>query len=361
MSDQQHIIDDKITFRELLLRMVSWLQMLRRKWKLILLFSVVGAILGALVAMIKKPVYTAETSFVLEETNAMGGMGGMSGIASLLGINLGSLGSANGLFQGENILELYRSQSMLAQTLLSPFPQATGGGFLIDRYIQFNKLDKKWSDEVDFSQLDFHKERDSFTVQQDSVVREIIKEIKKRNLEVGKPDRKLSIIRIAVRSKDEAFAKVFNETLVKNVNEFYYQTKTKKTGENLEILQHQTDSVRQVLNQSLERYAAVQDLTPNPNPLLQKATVEARRSQVDVQASLAVYEEMVKNLEIAKINHRNNSPLIQIIDSPRYPLEEARIKLGMGIVVGAAIFFLLALFYIYLSGLFHENFREKKE
>ena len=361
MSDQQHIIDDKITFRELLLRMVSWIQIFRAKWKLILLLSVVGAVLGALASVIKKPVYTAETSFVLEETNTMGGMGGMSGIASLLGINLGSLGSANGLFQGENILELYRSESMLAQTLLSPSSEAESDRFLIERYIQFNKLDKKWSNKVDFSQLDFHKERDSFTVQQDSVVREIIKEIKKRNLEVGKPDRKLSIIKIAVRSKDEAFAKMFNETLVKNVNEFYYQTKTKKTGENLEILQYQTDSVRQVLNQSLEKYAAVQDLIPNPNPLLQKATVEARRSQVDVQASLAVYEEMVKNLEIAKINHRNNSPLIQIIDSPRYPLEEARIKLGVGMVVGAAIFFLLALFYIYLSGLFHANFREEKE
>ncbi len=96
----------------------------------------------------------------------------------------------------------------------------------------------------------------------------------------------------------------------------------------------------------------VQDQVPNPNPLLLRGTVEAKSSQVDVQASIAVYEEIVKNLEIAKINHRNNSPLIQIIDSPRFPLEESRIKLGVGVVVGAFLFFILAIFYIYLTTLY---------
>jgi hypothetical protein len=261
------------------------------------------------------------------------------------------LGSGNGLFEGDNIMELYRSGSMLAKTLLTPFEEGDSTYLLIDRYIDFNKLEEKWSDEVDFSKLDFGRDREGFSVKQDSVVKEIVKEIKKNNLIVDKPDRKLSIIKVVIQSKDEPFSKVFNERLVENVNEFYYLTKTKKTGENLAILQMQSDSVRKVLDQSLARYAKVQDQIPNPNPLLQSGTVNAKSSQVDVQASIAVYEEIVKNLEIAKINHRNNSPLIQIIDSPRFPLEESRIKLGTGILVGAFLFFLLAIFYIYISTL----------
>ena len=311
---------------------------------------VIGAILGALASIIKKPVYTAETTFVLEETS-MGGMGNMSGIASLLGFNIGSLGSGTGLFQGDNIMELYRSESMISKTLLSPFIEGDTTYRLIDRFVDFNKLETRWADEVDFSKLDFSLPREDFSVQQDSVVKEIVKDIKKRNLIVDKPDRKLSIIKVVIQSKDEAFSKAFNQTLVANVNQFYHLTKTKKTGENLSILQTQSDSVRRVLDESIKRYARVQDQVPNPNPLLQSGTVESRSSQVDVQASIAVYEEIVKNLEIAKINHRNNSPLIQIIDSPRFPLEESRIKLGVGIVVGAFLFFIFAIFYIYFTSL----------
>ena len=360
MPDQKHIIDDKITLRELLVRMASWVEVFKVKWKIMLAALVVGATLGALASLIKKPVYTAETSFVLEETS-MSGMGSMSGIASLLGVNLGSLGSGSGLFQGDNIMELYRSENMLSKTLLSPFEEGDSTYRLIDQYIQFNKLDKKWADEVDFSRLNFNLPREDFSVQQDSVVREIVKEIKKRNLSVDKPDRKLSIIKVVIKSKDEPFSKVFNETLVTNVNEFYHLTKTKKTGENLAILQNQSDSVRRVLDESIKRYARVQDQVPNPNPLLQSGTVESRSSQVDVQASIAVFEEIVKNLEIAKINHRNNSPLIQIIDSPRYPLEESRIKLRVGVAVGAIIGFIIALFYIYFTTLLRTHLREEKQ
>ncbi|MEX2593006.1 MAG: exopolysaccharide biosynthesis protein [Anditalea sp.] len=359
MPDQQHIIDDKITMRELFHRMTSWMQVFKQKWKFIGIAIVLGGILGALASIIKKPVYTAETSFVLEETN-LGGIGNMSGIASLLGLDIGSLGSGSGLFEGDNIMELYKSGNMLAKTLLSPFSEKDSSYLLIDRYIDFNKLEKKWADEVDFSQLDFGLAREKFSIQQDSVVKEILKVLKKENLVVDKPDRRLSIIKVAIQSKDESFSKIFNETLVENVNEFYLFTKTKKTGENLSILQMQSDSVRRVLDQSLEKYALLQDQVPNPNPLLQKGTVEAKSSQVDVQASIAVYEEIVKNLEIAKISHRNNSPLIQIIDSPRYPLEESKIKLSVGIVAGAFIFLLLALFYIYLSTIYQGHLQKDR-
>src|SRR5690554_7310439 len=247
-------------------------------------------------------------------------------------------------------MELYKSENMISKTLLSPFEEGDSSYLLIDRYVDFNKLEKKW-DEVDFSRLNFTLPRAEFSVLQDSVVKEIVKEIKKENLGVDKPDRKLSIIKVVIKSKDEPFAKVFNETLVSNVNEFYFLTKTKKTGENLAILQTQSDSVRRVLDESIKKYARVQDQVPNPNPLLQSGTVASRSSQVDVQASIAVYEEIVKNLEIAKINHRNNSPLIQVIDSPRFPLEESRIKLGVGIVVGAFLSFIIVIFYIYITSL----------
>lgn len=348
MNGEQHILDDKITLKEVILNFKGWISFFIGQWKFFLLAAIIGVVLGALVSIFKKPVYHAETTFVLEESD-MGGMGQVSGIASLLGINLGSMSGPSGIFQGENIMELYKSDNMLGKTLLSPFDGKT---LLIDRFIEFNELDRKWKSKVDLASLNFSIPRETFSVTQDSVVKEISKLIREKHLSVEKPNRKLSIIYVTVSSKDELFSKVFNEAMVANVNTFYLETKTKKTAENLAILQMQADSVRAVLDENLMQYANMADRIPFPNSLVQSATVDSRRKQVDIQAASAVFAEITKNLEIAKVNHRNNSPLIQIIDSPRYPLKSTRIKILKGTVLGAILMAFAAMVFLYFRRLY---------
>ncbi len=352
---EKHILDDKITLKEVVLRLRNWGVFYKRKWKTLLVWGIVGFTLGGLVSVLKKPVYVAETSFVLEEADA-GGMGQMSGIASLVGVNLGSLGGSSGLFQGDNIIELYRSNNMIGKTLLSPFDEEK---LLIHRYIEFNKLDKAWEKAVDLNAMDFKMERGEFSVTQDSVMREISKMIREQHLSVAKPDRKLSIIQVNISSKDEQFAKVFNETLVDNVNSFYFQTKTKKTAESLQILQSQADSVRKILDKNLEELAYMSDKTPNPNPLLQVGNINVRKKQVDVQANSAIYSEIVKNLEVAKVNQRNNTPLIQIIDGPRYPLNRHEIKFLKGTVIGTLLLLIACVVLLYFKEIYRKYIKEE--
>lgn len=351
MAGSKHFVDNQFTLKEVITNVREWVLFFVSQWKTLVIAGVVGIILGALVSVFKDPVFHAKTSFVLEEGDS-GGLGQMSGLASLVGVNLGSLGGTSGLFQGDNIMELYRSERMLNATLLSPFNEDQ---LLIDRFIEFEEINKKWASKVDIDEMDFTIPRDQFTVSQDSVVKEITELVRENQLSVTKPDRKLSIIQVAVSSEDEYYAKVFNEHLVANVNEFYLKTKTKKTGENLAILQSQADSVRKILDESISAYASASDRVPNANPLLESATVEARKRQIDVQATGAVYQEIVKNLEIAKVNHRNNSPLIQIIDSPRLPLERTEIRLVKGMVMGCLLLGILTVFYLYFRRLYQKN------
>ncbi|PZX58489.1 Chain length determinant protein [Algoriphagus ratkowskyi] len=354
MSGSKHFTDNQFTIKEVVQNFTSWIAFFISQWKILLLAGLIGLGLGALVSIYKKPVFSATTSFVLEDGDS-GGIGQMSGLASLMGVNMGSMGGTSGLFQGDNIMELYRSDRMLDQALLSPFDE---NHLLIDRFIEFEEIDRKWASKVDISPMDFSVSRENFSVSQDSVVREIAKLVRENQLSVIKPDRKLTIIQVTVSSKDEAYAKAFNEHLVENVNEFYRETKTKKTSENLMILQSQADSVRMLLNESIGAFASATDRVPNANPLLSSATVETQKKQIDVRATGAVYEEVVKNLEIAKVNHRNNSPLIQIIDAPRFPLERSEIRLVKGMVYGAVILGMLAIVAVYFRRLYHKHVQE---
>jgi hypothetical protein len=354
MSGNSHFSPPQFTLKEVVQNLIDWVKFFRSQWKSLALSLIIGAGLGAGYSQLKAPVFHAETSFVLEE-EGMGGIGQMSGIASLLGVNLGGIGGTNGLFQGDNIMELYRSDRMLEETLLSPFDNKK---LLVDRFIEFEELEKKWSSTIDLSALKFSASKENHGVKQDSVLKEIAKIIREKQLVVVKPDRKLSIIQVNLSSKDEAFAKLFNETLVSKVNTFYLETKTKKTGENLRILQIQADSVRAILDQSLGTLAAEQDRIPNANPLLSTATVNGRRKQVDVQTSAAVFQEIVKNLEMAKISHRINTPLIQLIDSPTFPLKRTEVRLVKGMVFGAFILGVLALSLLYLRRLYQKHLQE---
>ncbi|MFT4855815.1 MAG: hypothetical protein ACI9UV_001519 [Algoriphagus sp.] len=351
MAESQHFSDNQFTIKEVFQNVKDWLSYFLSQWKVLIAAGIIGLGVGAMVSIFKKPVFHGETSFVLEDGDARG-MGQMSGLASLVGMNIGSLGGTSGLFQGDNIMELYRSDRMLDETLLSPFDERQ---LLIDRFISFEALDKKWSSNVNFEAMDFSIPRSNFTVSQDSVVKEISKLIRENQLAVAKPDRKLTIIQVSISSQDELFAKVLNERLVEKVNAFYLETKTKKTGENLSILQTQADSVRSILDESIGAYAAASDRVPNANPLLSSATVESRKRQIDVQATGAVYQEIVKNLEIAKVNHRNNSPLIQIIDQPRLPLRRTEIRLVKGMVLGAFGIGFLTLLMLYFRRLYQKH------
>ena len=95
-------------------------------------------------------------------------------------------------------------------------------------------------------------------------------------------------------------AKIFNENLVKIVNEFYQKTKTLKTGSNLNILQRQSDSVKIVLDSSIMILAETDQNIPNPNPLSKVNLVPYQKAMIDVQVNSAIYQELLKQLRTSK-------------------------------------------------------------
>ena len=179
---------------------------------------------------------------------------------------------------------------------------------------------------------------------QDSLIKDLVKLIKNEYLLVDKPSRKTTILEIGFDHKDEILAKIFNENLVKIVNEFYQKTKTLKTGSNLNILQRQSDSVKIVLDSSIMILAETDQNIPNPNPLSKVNLVPYQKAMIDVQVNSAIYQELLKQLELAKVTHRNNMPLIQIIDKPSYPLENSRWKLFKTLIYGLIFGFSFSVF-----------------
>ncbi len=335
----------EISVKEILLKLKAVFNYLKFRWKFVLIFGLIGGVLGLSYALLKKPTYKASCTFVLEDGSKTGGIGQLSGLASLAGIDIGGA-SSSGIFQGDNIIELYKSRLMLEKTLLSEVSIAGKKQQLIDRYIEFNKLREQWKDKNQLKNISFKGDPSKFSRSQDSIISAIVMAFNKKLLLVDKLDKKLSIIVVNVTSEDEVFAREFNLKLVETVNNFYSVTKTKKSNQNVNVLQKQADSVKMILNNSISGVASALDASPNANPLLLTLKVGSQKKQVDVQANTAIYAEIVKNLELSKITLRQEIPLIQIIDSPVFPLPKDKVGKLMGIIVGGVLGGLLSIFIL---------------
>lgn len=343
--------NDEVSIKEILIKLKYWVNYFKIQWKIILLMASIGAIIGYVYVSFQKPQYTATLTFALEEEKTGGGLSGALGLANSLGFDIGG-SSGGGAFSGSNLMELMRSRTLVEKALLSPVMIKNQNQSLADYFIQFTHMSIGWDKHLDLKDIHFNPmiNRNKFNLQQDSILGILYQRIAGQNgmLSVLQKDKKVSIITIEVKSEDELFAKKFAETIAKVVSEFYIDTKSKKAKENYDILQKQTDSIRNELNAAMTGVAAANDNTYNLNPAFNMPKIPSAKRQVDVQANTAILTQLVTNLEMAKVALRKETPLIQVIDTPILPLLKTRASklnaLFIGFFIGSILTMTILLF-----------------
>jgi hypothetical protein len=225
---------------------------------------------------------------------------------------------------------------------------------LADHYIEFNELRKDWMSKERYVNVSIPANgiRSKFSIVQDTVLKVLYDEIIKNNLLISQKDKKISIISIELKTKNESFSKLFVEELAKETSKFYIETKSKKARLNVEVLQKQADSIRGQLNGAIVSVAVATDNVFNLNPAFNVKRTPATRSQVDVQANTAILTQLVAQLELAKVSLRKETPLIQVIDQPILPLEKEKFGKLKSLVLGGFLAGFLTVLYLVFSRLY---------
>jgi hypothetical protein len=334
-------VEKEISFDEFRSVVKDYFKYIFSKAILIGIAVVIFFAVGVAYASYQRPVYTAELTFASENESG-GGMGAYAGIAAQFGLNIPSEG---GIFEGENLIQLLQSRFLLEKTFFSLVNIGNKEELLINYYVAFKTEEGTLKiKNANFNQLNFKASELHNNRFKDSLVKIFCNDIIK-SMVIEKPDPKLNIISAKVKSTNELFAKLFIETLTNNALLFYVDYKSKKSRQNVVILQKQTDSVRNLLSGSITAIAVSNDL--NVNPLRQITRTNVQRRQVDMQASSAMYGELLKQLELSKLVLRRETPLIQIIDTPVLPLEKKKLgRLMGGLIFGLIGGFLVTIFFV---------------
>lgn len=339
---------DEISLKELLIQFKEWYYYLLSKWLILILIGLLGGAIGVAYAWLQKPLYTATITYALDDEKSGGGMSGALGLASSLGFDLGG-SSAGGAFSAANLMELMHSKSLIEKTLLSAVVVEGKKMTLAEYYIEINDIRKAWANRPVLVNLPFTVDanREQFTRAQDSVLAIISANIDKGQLSITQKDKKVAIGTIEVKSINENFAKLFCEALVREVTDFYVETRSRKARNNVNILQKQTDSVRAELNAAITGVAAANDNTFNVNPVQSVHKTPVAKRQVDVQANTAILTQLVANLEMAKVALLKETPLIQVIDRPILPLKKEKTSKLKSLILGGFLGgFLMVLFLV---------------
>lgn len=346
--------NDEISLKELVLKIKEWVAYLKTKFLLIVLIGLIGGIMGYTYAYFQKPTYKAVLTFALEEDKGGGGgLGGALGLASSFGIDMG--GGGGGAFAGSNLMELMKSRLLVEKTLLNPVVVNKDTISIAEYFIRNNKLRESWVKKPELKNIQFlpTADRSKFTLQQDSVLQTLFKAVTDpKALSILQKDKKVSITSIEVVSENENFSKVFCENLVKEISDFYIETKSKKSRLNTEILQKQSDSIRGELNGAITGVAAEMDNVYNLNPAFNVKSTPSKRRQVDVQANTAILTQLIAQLELSKVTLRKETPLIQVIDKPILPLEKEKLGKLKSLILGGFLAGFLTVLYLVFGRLY---------
>lgn len=324
------------------------------KWLIIVVFGIGGAALGLGISFFIKPKYTANLSFSLLEKSSGGS--GLAGLVSSFGV--GALfGDGGNAFSGDNLLEIMKSRYTIEKTLLSPIVFRGDEMTMADAYIKINQLDKKWNNKKSRSlgRINFplEQERETYSRIQDSMIGVFYNSIlESKQLTIIRREKKINMVYVSFTSLNEQFSKCFVEHLMEQTSRFYKETRTAQSIVNIKMMQQTADSIKALYEEAIYGSAAISPV--NINMAYQTAAVPKIKQENNAQLYGVVYAEVLKNLETLKLDKAKETPIMQIIDKPYYPLEIKKLGKLKGLVFGGVAGGLLIVFFLLIKKYFKE-------
>lgn len=308
-----------------------------RMYRIFLIVGFLGGCAGFVYAWLQKDIFKSKLTFSLSEGGSS--LSSLAGLASEMGINIG--GADESIFSGDNIIDIMKSRRIVESVLLSEESFSGKKMTMIDRYMDVSGMrnDKKIFETTRFPA---GTEREKLTYTQDSVLWLVYSDLIKNSISCSRPDRRMNIYEINVISQDEKWSKVFTDRMLEQTTGFYTDIRTKKAKNTLSILEERLSYMKGNFDRSLESSAFSQDA--NLNPAFAETQLPVIKNQSDLQVYMGAYTELFKNLEIARFQYLNEIPVIQIIDTAHYPMENIR----KGKLVTAVLFSILSCFILIL-------------
>jgi uncharacterized protein involved in exopolysaccharide biosynthesis len=337
--------DDEISLKDLIKIIQSWFSLLLKNSLLILLVGSIGGGLGFYLAYSTKPVFEAESKFVVKE-------GGPSGLSGSLG-NLSSLLGGGGASSIDRTVAIISSDRVMGKVLLSTVLIEEKSDLVINHFINLNKnLKASWVKDTALAKARFTPADtipQFFNFPQRKAYKSVLASFSgEKGIVSGEKgivskdfDKKTGIISLTVTHANEEFAIEVNRLIYDELKLFMREQSSETANMNVELLTKKVDSIQGEL--SGVRRALARRTDQSIGLLLNEDKVELKSLAVKEQILLTMYGEAQKNLETFLFmgQSASNATALNLLDAPFSPLTPAA---KSKVLYTAAGFFLASFF-----------------
>jgi uncharacterized protein involved in exopolysaccharide biosynthesis len=289
--------------------MFELLTPLVRRRRLVAGTALGGALIGAVVLLLQKPVYTATVTFTPETSPASslaGSIAGLAGLAGQMGISVPSAGSVSPDF----FATVLHSREILRSTLQSEFPDPGSDSSAVRR-----------------SLLDILKVRGKTPEQR---LQEGTRRLEYQT-DAG-IDRRTGIVSLAVEMPSPELAAAVANLMVDQLNRFNLERRQSQSREERRFSGERLATAERELRDAEQAHLAFlqRNRVYTESPLL---NFEANRLSRDVQLKQEVFLTLTKSYEQARISEVRDTPVLTVIDPAVPPVKRTRPRRTLGVLI----------------------------
>ncbi len=322
--------------------------------RIIIQSIVICGILGFLIAIFTSKEFVATTIMVPSGSDGASKLGGLGGLAAMAGINLGSAtGSELSPTVYPQIISSLPYQLELMKTPLN-FKELNQSVTFFDYYAEIKKpnpfvkytlglpgviLKAIKGEEQDKTVASAETKPFELSIKQRDV-RLILSEL--ISLDVNPKE---GILTLSTRMPEARAAAQLGQHAQELLQQYIIEFKIKKAKANLDFIQQRFDETAQKFEVAQKRLASFRDR--NKNVSLATAKTEEERLISEYNLVYGTYSELAKQLEQAKIQVKQDTPVFTIIEPISVPTKRSKpnrpmilfIWLFLGGVIGTGIVF----------------------
>jgi|688.fasta_scaffold52923_3 hypothetical protein len=261
-----------------------------------------------------KPVFTSQITFMLEDEilTDQPSMGPGSQILAALG----GQGTKN---NKAIMVDLGTSNKLVEESLLQSVVIDGKKELLANRYIDKMGFRDQWKENKNQKLMNFYF-KENYIIGTDKELdyllrvfsNQIKKSLKPTVLESG-------LIEVVFNSNDELFTKLFLETHLNTISNFYINKKTQKSLGLVNYAKRKRDSLFALLNGKTYSLASMQDA--GFGRVMRRSMVPEIQTKTDIGILNEQYSESVLALSAATIDWERKKPFISVVDDIRLPLD----------------------------------------
>lgn len=306
----------------------------------ILVSACVFGVLLLAYAWVQPVYYKAESIFISEDNGKGAGLASMMSLASQLGIGAG--GSKD---NSEKLIEMLKSRNIFENAMMDSAVIEGTSDLIINHYIRLTSFGKGLKNTPGFENFSFRAGR-NFTRSQDSIMKVLHMGMHKKGIETISK-KSSSMLKLNVLTEHEELSRVLNLALLRKLNEYYIETTVAKQKNMFDILQNRADSIKSEIE--LREILMAKSTDENMLSFRMEQKVSALRLKREIQVNNLVYAEVIKNVEMARANLLNETPVLTVIDEAVLPLEKEKPAKKFWLLGGLVLGGILAVLKILLS------------